>query len=99
MKTKTTLAALLLAAVMVTPGYGADQPILKGAEDVLNNRDTHDGFFSPVTLLVLCNVTNFWCHIPYLQFQTGAKPFNLCGLLRNTSMTILKNTTLVMSVL
>ena len=32
MKTKTTLAALLLAAVMVTPSYGATEVFLKGAE-------------------------------------------------------------------
>ena len=32
MKTKTTLAALLLAAVMVTPGYGADIDFLDGAK-------------------------------------------------------------------
>ena len=31
MKTKTTLAALLLAAVMVTPSYGADKDFLEGA--------------------------------------------------------------------
>ena len=32
MKTKTTLAALLLAAVMVTPSYGANASFMDGAE-------------------------------------------------------------------
>jgi hypothetical protein len=39
MKTKTTLAALLLAAVMVTPSYGADEFFLKGARNQLRWRD------------------------------------------------------------
>ena len=39
MKTKTTLAALLLAAVMVTPSYGADQILLDGAEDIYQNKN------------------------------------------------------------
>ena len=34
MKTKTTLAALLLAAVMVTPSYGAAKVFLSGADAV-----------------------------------------------------------------
>ena len=35
MKTKPTLAALLLAAVMVTPSYGADEGLTDGAKDAL----------------------------------------------------------------
>ena len=35
MKTKTTLAALLLAAVMVTPSYGAESNFLDGAKECL----------------------------------------------------------------
>ena len=35
MKTKTTLAAFLLAAVMVTPSYGARKPFLDGAKNHL----------------------------------------------------------------
>ena len=38
MKTKTTLAALLLAAVMVTPSYGADEAFLGGAERCLRHQ-------------------------------------------------------------
>ena len=38
MKTKTTLAALLLAAVMVTPSYGADKYFLEGAEDTAKTK-------------------------------------------------------------
>jgi hypothetical protein len=34
MKTKTTLAALLLAAVMVTPSYGADSAFSGGADAI-----------------------------------------------------------------
>ena len=37
MKTKTTLAALLLAAVMVTPSYGAGRAFLAGAKEKLND--------------------------------------------------------------
>ena len=39
MKTKTTLAALLLAAVMVTPSYGEKSTFLEGARDHLRWRD------------------------------------------------------------
>ena len=35
MKNKTTLAALLLAAVMVTPGYGADEHLTGGVKETL----------------------------------------------------------------
>ena len=42
MKTKTTLAALLLAAVMVTPSYGADEMFLDGAEAFLKYRTRVD---------------------------------------------------------
>ena len=45
MKTKTTLAALLLAAVMVTPSYGADEFFLKGAEDYLKKKYGPDRAF------------------------------------------------------
>ena len=38
MKKKTTLAALLLAAVMVTPSYGAVPALINGAADVLENK-------------------------------------------------------------
>ena len=41
MKTKTTLAALLLAAVMVTPSYGANEAFLQGAADYLDWKDTN----------------------------------------------------------
>lgn len=37
MKTKTTLAALLLAAVMVTPSYGATSAFLGGADAIANH--------------------------------------------------------------
>ena len=43
MKTKTTLAALLLAAVMVTPSYGATEWFLNGASTYL--KDATDGYF------------------------------------------------------
>jgi hypothetical protein len=35
MKIKTTLAALLLSAVMVTPSYGASDAFLEGCEEYL----------------------------------------------------------------
>ena len=41
MKTKTTLAALLLAAVMVTPSYGADEMFLDGAADYFDWKETN----------------------------------------------------------
>ena len=41
MKTKTTLAALLLAAVMVTPSYGAEETFLNGAADYCDWKDTN----------------------------------------------------------
>ena len=40
MKTKTTLAALLLAAVMVTPSYGASDEFLEGSRDFLYYKQT-----------------------------------------------------------
>ena len=43
MKTKTTLAALLLAAVMVTPSYGASDAFLKGAANL--RADDQRAFF------------------------------------------------------
>ena len=49
MKTKTTLAALLLAAVMVTPSYGASQPFLEGASEEVKDKDKVtwcNGFFT-----------------------------------------------------
>jgi hypothetical protein len=49
MKVKTTLAALLLAAVMVTPSYGASRGFLDGAEDELRERVTWScGYFAGV---------------------------------------------------
>jgi hypothetical protein len=49
MKTKTTLAALLLTAVMVTPSYGADEGSPIRAEMTLRNREEykkgHDTLF------------------------------------------------------
>ena len=44
MKTKTTLAALLLAAVMATPSYGADEVFLEGAEAYVKNQK--QGYFT-----------------------------------------------------
>ena len=41
MKIKTTLAALLLAAVMVTPSYGAEETFLNGAADYFDWKDTN----------------------------------------------------------
>jgi hypothetical protein len=41
MKTKTTLAALLLTAVMVTPSYGADEGFLEGSREFLYYKQTN----------------------------------------------------------
>ncbi len=51
MKTRTTLAALLLAAVMVTPSYGADESFLEGCEEYLRKGVAGDftcGYFMGV---------------------------------------------------
>jgi hypothetical protein len=45
MKTKITLAALLLAAVMVTPSYGANELFIEGAEDYYRNESTRASWF------------------------------------------------------
>ena len=45
MKTKTTLAALLLAAVMVTPSYGADEFFLEGAEDHYRGKRSYEYYY------------------------------------------------------
>ena len=46
MKTKTTLAALLLAAVMVTPSYGATENFLDGASaEIKEKADYPNGYF------------------------------------------------------
>ena len=44
MKTKTTLAALLLAAVMVTPSYGAEKYFTDGAKAYLDYTDGNKQF-------------------------------------------------------
>ena len=46
MKTKTTLAALLLAAVMVTPSYGATKTFLDGTSAEIKEKAQYDsGYF------------------------------------------------------
>ena len=57
MKTKTTLAALLLAAVMVTPSYGetCNSYFFCGANDVLANKVSRKSQCFKDTLIKLVN--------------------------------------------
>ena len=67
MKTKTTLAALLLAAVIVTPSYGADKHFLKGA--AAHYRDSPNNYSWYFCGYVDSLVWNKWYSIPSMAFH------------------------------
>ena len=68
MKTKTTLASLLLAAVMVTPSYGTDENFVAGAADYFDWKETNQ---APInigkTKYFLERVDNFMNRLQFPQ--------------------------------
>ena len=70
MKTQTTLAALLLAAVMVTPSYGASEAFLVGSSDLLKDKTNwNEGFFSGYCYSIY--------HRGYVKLPKGSKTSQL----------------------
>ena len=68
MKTKTTLAALLLAAVMVTPSHGADENFVAGAADYFDWKEMNQSPLDTVKIkYFLERVDNFINHVQFPQ--------------------------------